>query len=210
MNSILIIRLSALGDVAMTVPVIYSLARRYPDLRITVLTRPFFARLFIDRPTNIELFTVDTKGEYKGICGLMRLIGKLRKQHYTMVADLHDLLRSRIITTVLHLCGSRVATVNKDRRARRRITSPDGDRQPQRSYLLRYADTFATLGYPVDIESAPIITADKNDTPTVGIAPSAGADGTGGKHLIGRWIQCAAVWQQRHGSRNAGIMGTEI
>ena len=42
----LIIRFSALGDVAMTVPAIYSLATRYPDLNIDVVTRPFFARLF--------------------------------------------------------------------------------------------------------------------------------------------------------------------
>ena len=33
---ILIIRFSALGDVAMVVPVVSSLARQYPDLRITV------------------------------------------------------------------------------------------------------------------------------------------------------------------------------
>ena len=39
---LLIIRFSALGDVAMTVPVIYSLAHQYPDVRITVLSKPSF------------------------------------------------------------------------------------------------------------------------------------------------------------------------
>lgn len=41
-KSMLVIRLSALGDVAMTLPVVYSLARKYPKLKIDVLTRPFF------------------------------------------------------------------------------------------------------------------------------------------------------------------------
>lgn len=51
---ILIIRLSALGDVAMTVPAIYSLALRYPALKIDVVTRPFFARLFHKSPCQCQ------------------------------------------------------------------------------------------------------------------------------------------------------------
>ena len=34
---ILVIRFSALGDVAMMVPVVWSLAQQYPDIRITGL-----------------------------------------------------------------------------------------------------------------------------------------------------------------------------
>ena len=44
---ILVIRFSAMGDVAMTVPVIYSLAKQYPHVRITVLSRSF-ARPFFE------------------------------------------------------------------------------------------------------------------------------------------------------------------
>lgn len=44
---ILVIRFSAMGDVAMTVPVVYSLAKQYPHVRITVLSRPF-ARPFFE------------------------------------------------------------------------------------------------------------------------------------------------------------------
>ena len=39
MARILIIRFSALGDVAMTIPVIHSLAVQYPQHEITVLSR---------------------------------------------------------------------------------------------------------------------------------------------------------------------------
>ena len=53
-TSMLAIRLSALGDVAMTVPALYSFARQNPNVDVTVLTTPFFARLFIDAPANIS------------------------------------------------------------------------------------------------------------------------------------------------------------
>jgi ribosomal protein L17 len=45
---ILVIRFSALGDVAMMVPIVWALARQYPDVRITVLSRPVARPLFDD------------------------------------------------------------------------------------------------------------------------------------------------------------------
>ena len=55
---ILVIRLSALGDVAMTIPAIYSVARTYPQHRFYVLTMAFCAKLFIHVPENITLYPV--------------------------------------------------------------------------------------------------------------------------------------------------------
>ena len=46
MAKILVIRFSAIGDVAMTVPVIHSLATQYPQHQIKVLSRPNMAALF--------------------------------------------------------------------------------------------------------------------------------------------------------------------
>ena len=43
-------RLSAMGDVAMTVPVIAALRRAYPELRISILTRRGFRPFFRDIP----------------------------------------------------------------------------------------------------------------------------------------------------------------
>ncbi len=50
---ILVIRFSAMGDVAMAVPVIDSLAKQYPEVRITVLSRPFARVLFEKLPPNV-------------------------------------------------------------------------------------------------------------------------------------------------------------
>ena len=52
-DHLLIIRFSALGDVAMAVPVVYSLAQAYPQMRITVLSRPFARTFFEDLAPNV-------------------------------------------------------------------------------------------------------------------------------------------------------------
>ena len=56
---ILIIRFSALGDVAMAVPVVYSLAMTYPDIRITVLSRNFARTFFEDLAPNVNFMGAD-------------------------------------------------------------------------------------------------------------------------------------------------------
>ena len=53
MARILIIRFSALGDVAMTIPVVHSLAVQYPQLEITVLSRAVWQPLFQGLPVLI-------------------------------------------------------------------------------------------------------------------------------------------------------------
>lgn len=57
---ILIIRFSAIGDVAMTVPVVYSLATQYPEVRITMLSRPFAKPLFENLAPNVGFMEVST------------------------------------------------------------------------------------------------------------------------------------------------------
>lgn len=171
---LLIIRLSALGDVAMTVPVIYSLARQYPDLRITVLTRGFFARLMIGRPANVDIFEADINGRHSGTVGLIRLIRDLKALSPDMVADFHDVIRSRVLRNILLTTGAKVAAVDKDRGARRRLTRQSGKTsERQRSYIDRYADTLARLGLPVNVDFKSLFPDAVRDLSTVGIAPFA-------------------------------------
>ena len=47
---ILIIRLSAMGDVAMTVPIISALVQQYPSVKVTILTRDFLNPCFLNFP----------------------------------------------------------------------------------------------------------------------------------------------------------------
>lgn len=167
MPNILIFRLSALGDVAMTLPVIYSVAKQYPDVKLTVVTRPFFRRLFINPPQNIDFIDFNAKT----LRELLAFIKTLKANQYTAVADLHDVIRTRAIRYILRLKRLPVATVNKDRRARKRLTN-NKERTFQRNYVDRYADVFASLGYPVKVDF-PGFGLPADQRAGVGIAPFA-------------------------------------
>ena len=168
---LLILRLSAMGDVAMTIPVIYSLARQYPHVGITVVTSAFFRRLFINHPDNIDFFIANTRSEHHGIMGLYRMIRQLKKLEFTAVADLHDVLRSRIIRSALGSVTVPVAVVDKNRSGRQMLTK-EKSRVFQPNYVDRYADVFRQLGYTVvpDFHSVIEETAPRAG---VGIAPFA-------------------------------------
>ncbi len=172
----LIIRLSALGDVGMTIPAIYSLAKQYPTMHIDVLTRPFFARLMINPPANINIITADFKGEHRGVRGVVRLLKQLSQLNPKCVADLHNVLRSWIINAFFWMKGVNVAMVDKNRQARKRLFS---EKIPQRNFVDRYADVFAKLGYPIKLDFTSVYANKKADAPfeplhpAVGIAPFA-------------------------------------
>ena len=92
---ILVFRFSALGDVAMCVPVLRCLLQTYPELQITIVTRKRFVPLFETLP-NVQFFTPDFMGEHKGIAGLYRLFKSLKKLRPTAIADLHQVLRTQL------------------------------------------------------------------------------------------------------------------
>ena len=80
-------RLSAMGDVAMTVPVIAALRRAYPELRISILTRRGFRPFFRDIP-DLSFVDFDPTGRHKGFSGLVRLTGEIRAAGIDTIADL--------------------------------------------------------------------------------------------------------------------------
>lgn len=173
----LIIRFSALGDVAMTIPAIYSFANRYPTLTIDVATRPFFARLFINPPENVNVIGIDFKGEYKGVKGSLQLLKRLGKLRPDYVADLHNVLRSWVIDRYFKLRGVKVEMVDKMRSQRNELFCTG---EPQTSFIDRYAEVFARLGFPIELTFKSLYSKDFQSSlplqlhhPAVGIAPFA-------------------------------------
>lgn len=108
MANILVIRLSAIGDVAMTVPVIYSAAKANPTDSFTVLTQAFLIPVFINRPKNVNVIGINTKSTEKTLAGLLRFASALVKYDFDMVLDLHDVLRTMIIRTLFRLTATGV------------------------------------------------------------------------------------------------------
>ena len=150
---ILVIRFSALGDVAMVVPVVWSLAHQYPDVRITVLSRGFARPFFENLAPNVGFMEADLKREYHGIKGLNALYRRLAAKQFTAVADLHSVLRSSFLRMRFNLNRYHVEHIDKHRKGRRRLTSANKKELVQQpTSFQNYADVLANLGYPVTIE----------------------------------------------------------
>lgn len=146
---IVVIRLSAMGDVAMTVPVLRALIEKHPQLKITVLTRAFFFPFFRDLP-NVSLFPIDIKGKHKGVFGLFKLSKELKALGIDAVADLHNVLRSNILK--LYFFGTPFIQINKGRTEKKALTSGERFQQLKTTHQ-RYAEVFQKLGFHVDLSN---------------------------------------------------------
>ena len=150
---ILVIRFSSLGDIAMTVPVVWSLANQYPDVRITVLSRGYARTLFADLAPNVNFMEADLKFEYHGIKGLNALYRRLVAKQFTKVADLHNVLRSEYLRLRFNLGRYRVEHINKHRKDRRHLVSFKHKVKKQLPTSFdNYLKVFEQLGYPVNIQ----------------------------------------------------------
>ena len=151
MKHIVILRFSALGDVLMTLPVVDAVARRYPDVRFTFVSRAWAQPLVAMLPDNVGFVAADLRGAHKGLSGLNRLCRRLMALRPTAIADLHDVLRTQWLRIRFRLAGVHTAAIDKGRTDRRRfITS--AVKSPQRPVFERYADVFRCLGFDVDID----------------------------------------------------------
>ena len=149
---IVVIRLSAMGDVAMTVPVIRAFVEQNEKVKITVISRPFF-KAFFDGIDNVNFFAVDLTKRHKGFVGLFRLYADLKTLNADAIADLHNVLRSKIIRGLFALSGKKVAFTNKGREEKRALTRAENKVfKPLRPMVERHVDTFKTLGFSIDLE----------------------------------------------------------
>ncbi|MBP9637876.1 MAG: glycosyltransferase family 9 protein [Bacteroidaceae bacterium] len=184
MMKILLIRFSALGDVAMTLPVVWSLARQYPDLEITILSRKSFGALFEQLPANVRFIGVDFKAEHRGVIGLHRLFYEvLNPLKFDYIADLHWVLRSMILDLRFRFAGASVAHIDKGRVQKGKLTrQKEKVFVPLRTSFERYADVFRKLGFPIKLDFTSIFEG-KGDFSLI-------ADFTGSKGAD-RWVGIA-------------------
>lgn len=150
-KSLLITRFSAMGDVAMTVPVIAALRCAYPDMKISILTRRAFWNFFRDVP-DIDFIELDPSGRHKGVAGLMRLVADVRSAGADAYADLHDVLRTKYLRRLLRLSGVRVAVIDKGRAEKKELTDMSRKNLHQITPMTeRYRQTFQRLGFEFDL-----------------------------------------------------------
>lgn len=160
-SHLVVIRLSAMGDVAMVVPVLKALVKRYPEVKITMVTRAFLKPLFDDIP-NVSFYNADVKRKHKGFFGLYKLSQELKQLKPNKIADLHNVLRSRILR--FFLFGIKNAVIDKGRKEKKALTRPENKIfKPLKSTQERYADVFRELGYSIDLAN-PIFPSKKDLT----------------------------------------------
>jgi len=143
-RKILIIRFSAMGDVAMTAPVIKQIAEQNPDVDFLYLSRPLF-KPFFDNIPNLEFYPFRPEN-YKGLPGLFRLYKELSLLNINAVADLHFNMRSRIISFFFKLSGIKTVHLDKGREEKKSLTSKiDKNLRPLKPMWLRYTEVFDGL-----------------------------------------------------------------
>ena len=182
---ILVIRLSAMGDAAMTVPVLRALVLQYPEVKVTVLSREFF-RPFFEGIPHVSFYAADVKGRHKGFAGLFKLYRELKKLNIDAVADLHNVLRSKVITSLFKFTGKRTAVTDKARKEKQALTRADNKVfKPLKPITQRHAEVFDKLGFPIDL--AKPVFPEKHELPESVLAI------TGNKQ--GKWIGIAPFAQ---------------
>lgn len=148
---VLVFRLSAMGDVAMTVPVLAALTQQYPEVKITMVSRPFFEPFFTSNP-NVRFFGIDLKQRHKGFFGLIRLFLDLKKLDIDAVADLHNVLRSKVIRFLFALSGKKTAATNKGRKGKKELTRAENKIfKPLPTMFENHVATFEKLGFTIDL-----------------------------------------------------------
>lgn len=149
----MVIRTSALGDVAMTIPVLKQLLQLYPDLKLTVVTTPSFTPMF-EQLERTEIYALEKRGKHKGFIGIYKLFRELKAKHrYDAVADLHNVLRSVILRNLFRLSGVRVAKIDKGRKEKKELTMKEDKKLVQlKTSFQRYADVFNELGFSFTLD----------------------------------------------------------
>ena len=158
----------------MLVPVVKALAKAYPEWQITVLSRKQTAALFKGAADNVRYAGADLKGRHKGIGGLSILLHDIDYRQFDMVADMHDVLRTKYLDMRFMLAGKRVSVIRKGRLSKRRLICTHCVDKMLPTTIERYCSVLRRLGFALSLK--PI---KPSDAPRegIGIAPFAAHTG---------------------------------
>lgn len=151
MTRILAYRFSAFGDVAMTAPVFREFLEQNPEVEIIMVSRSNFEALFADIPNVI--FKGINLDDYKGFFGLSKLANELiREFHPDLIANLHDVIRTKILDKIYSTKGFKVFKINKGKEEKEHLTNIWNLNKVQlKKTVERYADVFREMGFNVQL-----------------------------------------------------------
>ena len=171
---ILVVRLSAMGDVAMLPHAVRALKAAYPDVKVTIATRKLFEPFF--EGLDVSFLSVE-KSEYDGWKNIRALSRKMRDLGIDAFADTHGVWRTMFVRMWLWLHGLRTARIRKGRVEKWfRVGYCNSNAVPLKHTVVRYCDVFRRLGFefpdpePVKKIARPNPMGEKSGT-WVGFAP---------------------------------------
>lgn len=150
---ILVIRSSAMGDVAMTVPVLRALEARYGDsVEVVMLTRDFYEPFFAGI-SNLSLYDIDLYDRHSGINGIRKLYNELRRDYkFDIIVDLNYKLFSRLLRRFFTFGGTPAFYIDKGRKEKKELTQAKNKKFTQlETSIERYVDVFRAAGFPLDV-----------------------------------------------------------
>jgi heptosyltransferase-2 len=104
LNKILIIRLSSLGDILLSTPLIRGLRKRFPESIIDFALKSEYENLLKANPNLNSLLTLESPGDFDNLKAFAR---QIRDNNYDIILDIHSNLRSR------YLCAFSKAKVRR-------------------------------------------------------------------------------------------------
>ena len=146
---ILVLRTSAMGDVALTIPVIRAVRSAYPDDELIILTQQRF-KDFFPSGQGLKILTADFRGRHKDFTGIIKLfIDILQQENIDYVIDLHDVLRTKILRLLFRMKGIPVSVINKGRKEKKALITGKVTTRLKHT-VERYSDVFDQAGYQVE------------------------------------------------------------
>jgi len=151
LKKVLAYRFSAFGDVAMVASVFREFMEQNPDVQLIMVTRENFRDLFNDIP-NLIFKGIDLD-DYKGILGLRRLARQLKREfNPDYVADLHDVIRTKILDKILIRHRYKVFVLDKGKDEKEHLTDVwNIDKAPLKKTVERYADVLRKMGFSLKL-----------------------------------------------------------
>lgn len=104
---ILIIKWSALGDIAMSSCIIEDIALAFPAAQIDLNTLQPWDKLFHEDPRFHRIIAMDVRGKQNKWRNIWRWINAVRHGHYDLIVDLQSNDRSRLLLIALRILGGR-------------------------------------------------------------------------------------------------------
>jgi ADP-heptose:LPS heptosyltransferase len=172
-NKIVVIRLGSLGDVALLLPVLEAMAKANPKYEFHFITKKQWIKI-IPAQSSFLWSGLDFNEEYKGLRGVIKLFQFVKSLHPILVADMHDVARTKLLRILLRFTSIQTSIINKGRNEKKRLTAKTNkELHPLKHATERYIDVFRASGTQLSIPELAKELHRSEPKKIIGIAPFA-------------------------------------